>query len=285
MRVTITGANGFIGRHLARAFAEAGHAVVGVSRKQPEGVPLDAFFRGELPEPLDPVCLEGSDLVIHGAMDLRSGSYGRNVEGTRTWVEQAEEAGVGRQIFLTSYMAHADSPSEYGKAKYALEQWIAERGGIGLRLSLVVGDGGIFADMVAMLCRMPIVPVIGGNRIRKTLSDVDTVCEAALRAQEFEPGAIHNLFSPIDYRFLDLLRQMRAHYGLRCRFLPVPLWAAKLLLRTAEAVGLRSKFTYERCLALEKSQGFGHESSYAALGLRDKPLAEMFDLYSPSPEA
>jgi uncharacterized protein (TIGR01777 family) len=68
MRILITGVTGYIGRHLCATLADAGHDVVGTSRK-PAGVDLpgltQAFAWSPATEPLSAQALDGVDGVVH----------------------------------------------------------------------------------------------------------------------------------------------------------------------------------------------------------------------------
>ena len=115
MTSLVTGANGFVGSHVARMLIERGEQVRVLVRPQSslkaiEGLPVEKVY-GDL---RDSSSLErasaGVDRVFHVAADYRLGVsnpqeiYDANVAGTRNLLEAANRAGA-RRIVVTSSVA------------------------------------------------------------------------------------------------------------------------------------------------------------------------------------
>jgi nucleoside-diphosphate-sugar epimerase len=120
--VAITGAGGFLGSHLALAFAAAGHAAVGVVRNLARASWLEArgvaLRHGDLDQPSSLVeAFQGVDCVIANAALGSPGADGgaraddaatyaalhaANASGVRHTLEAASEAGVPRVILVSS---------------------------------------------------------------------------------------------------------------------------------------------------------------------------------------
>jgi len=96
MIVAITGANGFIGQHLIRRFAERGWDARAVVRAD--------FQRGRIEE-----LFRGADVVVHAAGATRAPSIERlrasNVALTERVVGAAKSSGVERVVFISSLAA------------------------------------------------------------------------------------------------------------------------------------------------------------------------------------
>jgi nucleoside-diphosphate-sugar epimerase len=275
MKIVITGVHGFLGSELARRFSAQGHNVVGLSRRAPEGLALGAFYSASLGQAAPSGALAGADLVVHGAHDRSPGAQALNVQGTQAWAEQARREGARQQLFLTSVSAHADAPSEYGRAKASLETYFAGIGGLLLRPGLVVGAGGTFGDLVHMLRRYPLVPVLGGESLKVVLTDLDSLFETVAGFQALKPGASYNLFQPEWVGLLSLSRGIRNYFKRRTLLVPVPLSLSVGLLSVGQKLGLPKTLGPESLKNLEHCRDYGYLSSYASLGLRDKPLDVM----------
>ncbi len=211
--VLVTGASGFIGRHLCRHLQAAGLAVGAFSRSHPARKPArdthsthpswDTHFAGDI---LDPKALEkacaGVRAVFHLAGIARTADRSDasamqvNVEGTRNLLETARNAGAQSLVLVSSALAAEfdgrDSPSRPGD--YARSKWLAERlvleanGREGMRTTIlrpapVYGAGmkGGIARLIRLIHarRLPPLPRLDS---RFSLAGVDDVCRAAMLA-------------------------------------------------------------------------------------------------------
>jgi len=143
MQVLITGAGGFVGSHLCELLRDAGHAITGLLGPEdayaPTGVRLlcswidDAAILQE--------AMQGCDALIHlagpssaAASFLDPAHYARvHVAGTAAVMHQANVAGVGRRVYVSSAEIYgavdalvgeatpANPVSPYGAAKLGAE--------------------------------------------------------------------------------------------------------------------------------------------------------------------
>src|SRR5262245_10335220 len=139
--VSITGATGFLGYHLAQAFQQNGWKVrasvrPGNVKPLPEGV---AAVQAPLARAWLEQAFAGADLVVHAAAAVRAPSeaafMAANVEGTRAVVEAANAVGA-RLLHISSLAAIGPAPAAapareddaphpvngYGRSKLAAEE-------------------------------------------------------------------------------------------------------------------------------------------------------------------
>lgn len=113
MRVFITGATGFVGGHVARAYASEGATLRLLTRqtsRQDSLSGLDAeTVVGDLREPQKlRSALAGCDALVHVAADYRlwvrdpQEMYAANVDGTRELLKIAREVGIQRVVYTSS---------------------------------------------------------------------------------------------------------------------------------------------------------------------------------------
>jgi len=120
--VLVTGASGFVGAAVVRALLAAGRKVRALlrpssDRRNVEGLAVDVRL-GSLIEPRSlAAAIEGCDALYHVAADYRlwvrnpAEMYACNVDGTRSLMEAALAAGVGRIVYTSSVATlgwHAD---------------------------------------------------------------------------------------------------------------------------------------------------------------------------------
>jgi dihydroflavonol-4-reductase len=113
LRVFLTGATGFVGSHVARAYASEGASLRLLTRQTSR---LDALagldaetVTGDLREPEKlRSALSGCDALVHVAADYRlwvrdpAQMYASNVDGTRELLRIAREVGVERVVYTSS---------------------------------------------------------------------------------------------------------------------------------------------------------------------------------------
>jgi dihydroflavonol-4-reductase len=113
MKVFLTGSTGFVGSHVARAYAGQNAALRLLTRKTSsfaaiEGLPAEVVV-GDLRQPeLLRSAIRGCDALVHVAADYRlwvrdpQQMYAANVEGTRDLLRIAREEGVAKVVYTSS---------------------------------------------------------------------------------------------------------------------------------------------------------------------------------------
>ncbi len=113
MKVFLTGSTGFVGSHVARAYAAEGAELRLLTRATSkldaiEGISADVVV-GDLREPEGlRTALRGCDALVHVAADYRlwvrdpKEMYAANVDGTRELLRIAREEGVAKVVYTSS---------------------------------------------------------------------------------------------------------------------------------------------------------------------------------------
>lgn len=245
MNVFLTGLSGFVASHLAVQCANAGWIVRGSVRDAASFAPkfpceeVRSLSLGTRP----PAALfSGCDAVVHCAWDVSAGAGDLNVRGTRLLAEHARQSGVTRQVFISSYSAAPDAPTEYGQFKWKAETLFGtEVGDLVVRPGLVAGPGGLFGRIAAVIRRFPIVPLIAGGRVPVPLVAVDDLGQAVRRLLEARPARPRSfdVFHPDVPTMSQLVRAVARALGVRRLFVPIPAGLCIAPLRLVEWCGLR----------------------------------------------
>jgi nucleoside-diphosphate-sugar epimerase len=259
MLLALTGATGFIGRHLLRELPERGYRLR-VLLRQPPSLPIQCASAviGDLARPRNmTAALEGVDAVIHSA-GFTLGMSGvpeddyrlLNTEATIGLARAARRAGAKRFVFLSSIRAQCGPTAEavlteaaepkptdaYGRSKLAAERGLAELDldWVSLRAALVYGPGvkGNMAQLMR-LARSPFpLPLrsIGARRSLLALENLSAAVAAVLKA----PGPLRRTFIAADVEALtvaEMIAAMRQGLGRKPNVFPLPPAVLELLLR------------------------------------------------------
>jgi nucleoside-diphosphate-sugar epimerase len=216
----------------------------------------------------------GVDTVVHCAYDLRRQAMRQNVAGTERVVEAAAAAGVTHQVFISSYSAHREAPSEYGRTKFILQERFLARGQAVVRPGLIVGPGGMFERMVGTF-KLPIVPLPDGGRDNMpivALADFQTALAAVI---EQDRAGAFNLFNPELVTMKELFAAIRAAAGSRAILAPVPAFPLVALAWVMEKIGVALPFDAESFRALKANQKQRDRSDLGKFIAKPLTLAEM----------
>jgi len=170
--ILITGASGYVGRHLAAELRSRGLVVRGLVRDPRRAAPLGALdvdlFTGDVlrPASLHLAC-DGVDTVVHLVGLLREGwrTTFRHVvvEGSRNVIDACRDQGVARIAYVSALGATAGSPSRYFASKATVEEMV-RNSGLAYQIwrpSLMLGRGEKLTDDLSRLLRLsPVMPVL-----------------------------------------------------------------------------------------------------------------------------
>lgn len=130
--VALTGATGFLGKHLLDALLEDGYAVRALTRKSQEPRQGVEWIRGDVSDPAAMSALtKKADIVVHAAglvkAKSRSEFFRINRDGTERLLKCARNNNVKRFILVSSLAARESQLSHYAASKAAAESLIIDR--------------------------------------------------------------------------------------------------------------------------------------------------------------
>ena len=270
--VVVTGANGFVGGALTAHLARAGYRVRALSRAG-AGPSLDVVTHHhyDLGEPLGDT-LAGARAVVHAAFTDCVPVHGPdpNVVGARVLLDAARAAGL-KPIFLSSFSAHDDAISSYGRSKLAVERLFARPGDVVLKLGLVVGDGGVFARMRTAAAGHALLPVPGAGKPLQVVA-IEDVCRAVARVIADDLGGTFWLATPEPVPMRELYRAL-ADPG--TRLVPLPLPPLHLAARSAQRLGLALPFTVDNVAGLMRMRTHPTRADLARLRIEPRTFAQV----------
>ena len=289
MVVFLTGASGFIGRHVAAALAIAGHSLILGLHRAPSSGAHGRVIAVDFTRDLDAATwrprLAGVDVVVNTVGIFREHGA-RTFDALHTGAPRAlfaacVEAGVRRVIHLSALGADDDAASAYHTSKREADRYLASLpiDSAIVQPSLVYGAGGTSARWFDTLASLPWIPVPGSGQQRVQPVHVDDVADAivALVGREGEPGMRYPVVGPSPVTLADFLLRLRRALGFGpARVVRVPM----TLVQLAAGLGSRLPGTLldrEALAMLERGNTAPVDATRSLLGHDPRPIEAFVD--------
>jgi uncharacterized protein YbjT (DUF2867 family) len=222
--ILITGATGYIGRHLVIRLAAQGErprCLVREMNRAKRILPADKveLVQGATtsPDSLD-AAVQGVDTIVHAAFLTadRKQSTGNeyektNVQGTTHLIQAAKNAGVKRVVEIGGLGTRPDKPGSYMQGRYLAEKMLKESGldWTIIQPSVLFGKNAPFIKgLVDLIRTSPIVPLIGGGKIMFQpiyVEDVVTVIIKVLEDPVSTTNKTYTIGGPAYYSFTQII--------------------------------------------------------------------------------
>jgi uncharacterized protein YbjT (DUF2867 family) len=219
--ILITGATGYIGRHLVSrliAQGERPRCLVRDLGKAKGILPAEQvdFVVGSTTDPASLTeAVAGVDTIVHAAFvtaDRKATSSSfyeeTNVGGTSNLILAAKSAEVKRIIEISGLGTKPDKPGSYMQGRYLAEKMLIDSGldWTIIRPSVLFGKGAPFiTGLVDLLKTSPVAPLIGGGTVKFQPILVDDVVTVITKVLGDPEGTKYYTFSQI---FDELLAAM-----------------------------------------------------------------------------
>ena len=240
MRIAITGGTGFVGGHLARALAAAGHHAVIVARgldrrdhtiRQLHNITFQAS--GTDDEDQLAAAFAGCDAVAHCAGINRehgSQTYARvHRQGTQSVVNAARRAGVKKIVLVSFLRARPGCGSGYHESKFAAEE-IVRASGLDYTVfkpGVIYGAGDHMLDHLSHAFHtFPIFALVGfkAKLVRPlAVADFVRVMQAALVEGRLSRQTVA-VTGPEEMPLTEAVRRVARAVRKRPLMFPMPLW-------------------------------------------------------------
>jgi uncharacterized protein YbjT (DUF2867 family) len=240
MKVFLTGATGFVGKHMLRRLLDEGHSVRALVRDPAQAANSAQgsveFLAGDVVSGagLD-AAIAGCDAAIHlvGIIVEKGANTFEAVHhiGTRNVVEAAKRAGVRRFIHMSAVGVRPDGVAEYQTSKWKGEEEVRQSGipYCILRPSLIFGPGdGFVTQMTEIMRKSPFfrtVPGDGSPRFRPIFIEDVTFCFARALVTEAATNQTIELGGADELSLNEVLAEIARCAGVRkpAAHIPMPL--------------------------------------------------------------
>jgi uncharacterized protein YbjT (DUF2867 family) len=290
--VTVFGGTGFLGRRVVRHLRGRGVAVRVASRHRERARELfgesDAGLHAVEADIHHAPSVADALAGAHGAVNavslyVEQGSEtfdSVHVEAARRVATEARRAGIARLAHVSGIGSDAASPSLYirkrGEGEIAVRDVFADTTLI--RPAVMFGeDDSFLTTLVALVRRLPVVPLFGRGETKLQPAFVEDVAEAIARVvgSEARPAPVYECGGPRVYEYKELLRSIGARSGAKPWLAPTPFALWRLLARVA-AILPHPPVTISQVELMEVDNLVSPDAAgFADLGIAPRPIDEV----------
>lgn len=302
--ILITGAGGFIGSALVHYFAGKGWKVYALAHNIPKTSPPTPllekrrggvrtkydfdihYFKYSLEKGVaDESIFVDVDYIVHCAYlknENHPNAFDINIAASKHLLELSRKYDVKKNIFLSSMSAQENSPTTYGKQKFAIEKLFNSAQDAVVRPGLVLGNGGLVKDMIDFIKRKKIIPLVdGGKQPIQTIYIDDLV----LAIDKIFEKNIHGLFTiaaneTISYN--QFYKDICKAFNLNATFIYVPYRLFYAAISFADALKIQLAVSKDSLIGLKNLRVHEVEESLRKLGIEPRKLNQslkMIPLY------
>lgn len=255
MRILVTGATGFIGRHLIAELLTAGHEVVaavrdvkGIRHRFPAVVAVRVDFNSDTDSTAWLPRLEGIDAVVNCSGILRR-TIGQSIEaihyrGPKALFDACVAADVRRVIQISAISADTEAGTDFAITKKKADDYLStlDLDWVVLRPSLVYAEGSYGGtSLFRGLAAFPfIVPLVGAGDQKFQpiyMDDLAKTVRQLVEDNQLKRVAISPV-GPETLTLRDILLRLRAWLDLPAApVLSVPIWLVRLMARLGDRFG------------------------------------------------
>ncbi|MEJ5240396.1 MAG: NAD(P)H-binding protein [Anaerolineales bacterium] len=253
-RVLVTGADGFVGRHLIPLLLERGYTVRAMVRRKQALLHAPWADRVEIcegdvlkPSTLENAC-RGMDVAFYlvHLMGVGKGHAQAEAQGAQNFARAAAQVGVQRIIYLGGLVPQGETPVALHLRSRLETGRILREGPVPvteLRSAIILGQGSLSFEMIrGLVDTLPILPLPPWARNRTQPVDIDIVLAALLAVLECADtaGETYEIGCSDALSYAEVLRAYAQVRGKRPAifFLPFPLPLGLLARFTALLSGV-----------------------------------------------
>jgi len=264
LKIAVTGASGFVGRHLVKELAGRGHDLRLLSYKRrpqiavgssAEVVEANVHNSDSLSKAFKHI-----DVVYHlvGIIaETRRLTFEKTVvAGTQNVIAACKQKGVKRLIYLSAAGASSDAASKYHRTKWQTEKAVRESGidYTIFRPSVIYGEGdGFISMLVKMIKRLPLVPVIGDGKYKLQpvfIRDLIAVM-AEVPGNRQSVNKTIEIGGPEALEYRKIISTLKRVLNKKRGRLYLPLWLMKANAAILEKIMKPAPITRDQLLMLE----------------------------------
>jgi nucleoside-diphosphate-sugar epimerase len=275
--IIITGANGFIGECLINYFVAKGWKVKAFVRSIPQNKIMDVeYIRYNLEEQPDIAAFQSADYLVHCAylrFEKNKMSDSINLNGTKILIDLCRKNNI-KPLFLSSFSAHQNAESHYGRSKLDCEKLFDLSKDIVLKPGFVVGKKGMGSELINTIKNNSFFPLIGGGTQPIQTVSIDDLCSVI---EKVYVNNLSGLFCVAEQEAISMkqfYQEIAQQLNKKIRFISFPLPLLYLACRLFESLGIKLPVSSESVLGLKHLTKFDTGKDLKKIGITLKNYRE-----------
>jgi len=250
MNVFITGASGFVGRHLVKALSEESFIdkIYALYRKEEQIAFLPKIIPviGDLDKLPEKTTDDRIDLFIHLAGYFRTESKklceSINLQGTKNAISFCRNNRINRILFFSTINVDLKTRGNYANTKLLAEEEIRKSGleYMIVRPALIYeGRSGSLGRIMDYVEKLPFVPVFGNGRaIEQPIHIDELVSLTVMMIKDFKPGTTLYAAGKDAMTFREMIDIIASSMNRKARILPIPAKPVHTVLKLLEKANI-----------------------------------------------
>ena len=284
--ILVTGATGYVGRHVVCALSDAGRPVRALLRSETRKTVLishDAeIVYGDVLEPssLRRAC-ENVDTVIHlvAAVREKSGTtfHELNYKGTRNILDAASSTDVKRFVQASAIGAGPEATLPYFNSRWMAEREVKRSGLMHtiVRFSIGFGEGDEFFNLLAAQVKLsPLVPIICDGRTRLQPISVVDMARCLIEASDHDAlaGQTIEAAGPEVLTYEEAVDLIAETLGVRISKVHIPMRLMKPIATVMNTLMSKPPVTPEQLKMLDVDNTTVLDSVQSAFGFKPRSI-------------
>ncbi len=278
--LVITGATGFIGRHIASHFVEHNWHVIALVRNSPDHHLKNILYsKFDLVTGEEAVIPDTVDVFIHAAYIRNENgvdAFDMNVRGATQLLQTFKGKNVKQNLFISSLSADKNALSVYGRQKAAIEDLFLKENGTVVRAGLVLGDGGLFDSMRKYLSRKKNIPLFGTGKQPLQTVYIDDLVAGIFQIVDKNHTGIYVVATDEPVPFKQFYSDLAKTLGIKPTFIRAPFWLAGMAIGIGNLFGMKLPVTKDNLLGLKQMKQIPSSADLKKIGIELRNHKEGF---------
>jgi nucleoside-diphosphate-sugar epimerase len=275
--IIITGANGFIGEQLVNYFSAKVWLVKAFVHAMPtnkiEGVEYVIYNLEYVP---NENIFNSVNYLVHAAYlkaDKNKNAEATNIEGTKRLLDICRKHNV-KFLFISSFSAHKEAESQYGKIKLASEKLFDVSKDVILKPGFVLGKKGLSGQLIERIQSSRFFPLFGGGLQPIQTIAMDDFCLIVDKVFSNNISGLYHVAEPDAISMKVFYEEIALQSNKTIKFVSFPTSLLLIICKVFESVGIKLPVSSENVKGLKHLTKFDTKEDLNKIGIRLKNYKE-----------